>query len=385
MSGKPVNILVLGAGRMGSAAVYDLLRSPRILQVGVADNNRAALRALVRRSRKRRPKTHHLDTKDRYAVSRLFARYDAVASAVPYFLNLALARTAIETGVAFCDLGGNHDARKAQQKLDRLARRKGVALLPDCGLAPGLPSILVAHGAPAFKRLEEIRLAVGGLPQKPEPPLNYALFFSPEGLINEYHEKVEVITRGKRKFVEPLTEVEPIRFPGLPPLEAFYTSGGSSTLPHTFPRVRELHEKTIRYPGHCAQVAALRSLGLFDSNPITVAGKQVVPRQMTVRLLESTLPSNPPDIVLVRCELTGRTEEGRRTLVYELVDRFDRRSGLTAMMRTTAFPLSITAQLLARGGVPPGVHTQEEVIPANWFLQQLAKRRIKIRRRWARS
>lgn len=385
MKNNSVRILVLGAGRMGRAAVHDLLRSPGVSQVGVADNDRAALRRLARTQGTRRLKTHALDITGQSAVARTFNGYDAVASATPYFFNLKLARTAITCGVHFCDLGGNHDVRQAQQKLHAQAKRKGVALLPDCGLAPGLPSILVAHGAPAFQRLEDIWIAVGGLPQKPQPPLNYALFFSPEGLINEYHEKVEVITGGKRKFLEPLTEVEPIRFRGLPPLEAFYTSGGSSTLPRTFPQVKELHEKTIRYPGHCAQVAALRSLGLFDSQPLTVAGKKVFPRQVMVRLLEKTLPDNPPDVVLVRAQLTGRTRQGKRKLVYELVDRYDRKTGLTAMARTTAFPLSLAAQLLARGGVPPGVHTLEETVPADWFLRELRKRKILVRRRWARA
>ena len=370
---------------MGQAAVYDLLHSPGVERVGVADNDRTALRRLARRFGRRHLVTHHLDASNQPAAARVMKGYNAVASAVPYYFNLALARTAVRVGIPFCDLGGNHDTRNAQQKLDKLAKKNGSALLPDCGLAPGLPSILVAHGAPAFQRLEGIHMAVGGLPQKPQPPLNYALFFSPEGLINEYREPVEVITGGKRKKLEPLTDVEPIRFAGLPPLEAFYTSGGSSTLPRTFPKVKELHEKTIRYPGHCAQAAALRALGLFDSKPTTLNGKKVVPRQLMIKLLEATLPSNPPDIVLVRAELTGRTAKGKRKLVYELVDRFDNKTQLTAMMRTTAFPLSIAAQLLARGEIPPGVHTQEEVIPTDWFLRELRKRKIHIRRRWARA
>lgn len=388
MKNKPVRILVLGAGRMGRAVVHDLLHNSnveQVEQVGVADNNRAALQKLVRRFGRRRLTLHPLDTTNQRAVLRVFRGYHAVASAVPYRQNLALARTAIRAGVHFCDLGGNNDIRQAQQKLDRQAKRRGVALLPDCGLAPGIPSVLVAHGAPAFQRLERIDIAVGGLPQKPQPPLNYALYFSPEGLINEFHEPVEIITKGKRRLVEPLTGNEPTRFAGLPPLEAFYTSGGSSTLPRTFPRVRELHERTIRYRGHCTQVAALRALGLFDSKPVTVQGRKVVPRQLLVRLLEENLAWNQPDIVLVRTTLEGKTSKGRRRLVYEIVDRFDRRTGLTAMMRTTAFPLSMAAQLLARGGVAPGVHTQEEAVPADWFLRELRKRNIQVRRHWLRS
>ena len=385
MHKKGTRILVLGSGRIGAAIVYDLLRSQGVAQVGVADKNRGALARVARHSSARRLAVHHLDSTNGKAVARLLGRYDAVTSALPYRQNLALARAAIRAGVPFCDLGGSHEVRDAQQQLHQVARRRGVALLPDCGLAPGLSSVLVAHGAMAFTRLERIHICVGGLPQRPQPPLDYALYFSPEGLINEYAEPVEIITGGRRRQVEPLTGLEAIRFRGLPPLEAFYTSGGSSTLPHTFRQVRELHEKTIRYRGHCEKIRVLRALGLFSSETVRVGRGSVSPRQVLVRLLEQSLGSNEPDIVLVRAVLEGQTPRGRRRLIYEMRDTYDRRSGLTAMMRTTAFPTSIAVQLLARGEIPPGVHTLEQAVPAEEFLRELRRRGVQVRRRWSQN
>lgn len=378
-----MRILVLGAGRMGAAIVYDLLRSPGVTQVGVADSNRAALTRLARRFR--RVLVHQLDASDERAAARLLRRYQAAASALPYWQNLGLTRAALRARVPFCDLGGSHAVRAAQQRLDRAARRRGVAVVPDCGLAPGLTSVLVAHGARAFARLKRIHIRVGGLPQRPRPPLDYALYFSPEGLINEYAEPVEIVTRGRRRRVPPLTDLERIRFSGLPTLEAFTTSGGSSTLPRTFPGVRELDEKTIRYRGHCAKIRALASLGFFSSQPVRVDGQWVKPRQVLAHLLEAALPANAPDVVLVRVTLAGRTRRGRRRrLVYELRDFYDRRSGLTAMMRTTAFPASIVAQWLAQGRVSPGVQSPETGLPPDDFLRELRRRGLHLRRRWAR-
>lgn len=381
-----MRILVLGAGRMGAAIVWDLLRSRGVKRVGVADADRSALARLARRFGRRRLSLHRLDAGDTRATEALLARYHAAASALPYWQNLSLAHAAIRAGVPFCDLGGSHEVREAQQRLDPAARRCGVAIVPDCGLAPGLSSVLVAHGARAFARLEKIHLYVGGLPQQPWPPLGYALYFSPDGLINEYAEPVEVVLGGWPRRVAPLSELESIRFSGLPPLEAFYTSGGSSTLPRTFRGVRELKEKTIRYRGHCEKIRLLAALGLFSSQPIRVAGRSVCPRDLLGQLLVASLPSNAPDVVLVRVRLEGRTRRGaRRRLLYEVRDRFDRRSGLTAMMRTTAFPASIAAQWLAQGRIRPGVHSPETTLPPDEFLRELARRGVRVRRRFVRA
>ena len=163
-----------------------------------------------------------------------------------------LARAAIEARTNFCDLGGNNSVVDSELALDAQARAAGINIIPDCGLAPGMVSVLAAHGAARFRRLDELHIRVGGLPQKPRPPLDYQIVFSVEGLINEYVERARVIRDGEIIEVESMTEVESLQFPApFGQMEAFQTSGGTSTLPETFlGRIRELDYKTIRYTGN---------------------------------------------------------------------------------------------------------------------------------------
>lgn len=376
-----MKILVLGAGRMGTAAAYDLLHSRGVERVTLAESDTARLRAARVWLRTKHLVTRRLDVGSVRAVVNVMRGHDAVLSAVPYRLNLQLARAAIAARVSFCDLGGNHDVVEQQLRLDAAARRNQIAILPDCGLSPGLASVLVAHGTQKFSRLERIHIRVGGLPQKPQPPLDYQLFFSVEGLINEYIEPSRIIHGGKLREVESLTGLEAILFPEpFGRLEAFYTSGGTSTLTTTFlGRVQELDEKTIRYPGHCQKVKLLAELGLMSAEPIRVAGRMVRPRALLEQLLEEKLGGDGPDVVLLRIVVVGRMGTRRHTLNYELIDRYDPRTGLTAMMRTTAFPASVAAQMLAQKMIPPGAHRQEIAVPTAWFLAEMARRGFEIR------
>src|SRR5205823_3944153 len=271
----------------------------------------------------------------------------------------------IEAGTNFCDLGGNNAVVDAQLALDAEAKKAGVNVIPDCGLAPGMVAVLVAHGAERFKELDEIHIRVGGLPQNPKPPLDYQLVFSVEGLINEYIEPARVIRDSRITEVESMTEVESLEFPApFGEMEAFQTSGGTSTLPETFlGRVRELDYKTIRYRGHCAKFKTMIDLGLCDGEA----------RKMFSELLVRHLPHDEPDVVLVRVEVAG----AGRTLRYDIIDRYDPATGLSAMMRTTAFPAAIVALMMGRGQVTAkGALPQERCIPADSFMRELAARGI---------
>ena len=171
--------------------------------------------------------------------------------------------------------------------LARQAEKKGVALAPDCGLSPGMASIL---GGELVRRLDgradALKIYVGGLPEKPVPPFHYQLVFSVEGLINEYVEPARILRKGKITIIEPLTEPEEFHIDGFAPLVAFQTSGGTSTLPETFEgRVGECFEKTLRYPGHYDMLCELKELGLFSKEKIRVDGAEVSPRAAVVENL----------------------------------------------------------------------------------------------------
>ena len=216
----------------------------------------------------------------------------------------------------------------------------------------------------------------------PEPPLDYQLVFSVEGLINEYVEQARVIRGGSITEVDSMTEVEEIFFEGFPSLEAFQTSGGTSTLPDSFEgMLTELDYKTIRYAGHCSKFRCMIDLGLCSSEPVRIGDKEVVPRQLFARLLQENLPADGPDLVLVRLEFVGTDGGQQRRLFYDVVDRFDNSTGLSAMMRTTAFPASIIAQMMARGDVARrGATPQESVIDPERFVAELERRGIDVKR-----
>ena len=418
-----MKILILGSGRMGLGAAYDLAHnSEGVEAVTVADVDGGRARAVAETVGSERVRPALVDVTDEAGVVELMRGHDAALSCVPYFHNLRLARAAVEAGTNFCDLGGNNAVVDAELALDAEARAAGVNIIPDCGLAPGMVSVLAAHGAARFRELDELHIRVGGLPQQPRPPLDYQIVFSVEGLINEYVERARVIRAGRIVEVESMTELEHLDFPApFGRMEAFQTSGGTSTLPETFAgRVRELDYKTIRYPGHCERFKLLIDLGLASSEEVEVEGARLAPRRLLGEMLYRHLPADEPDLVFIRLEFVGRlkADEGalREQLVetgqvsaeeassglfdhvlraaarsaqaqparlrYDIIDRFDARTGLSAMMRTTAFPASVVAQMMARGDTTEkGAVPQERCIPAAAFVAELARRDIKIEER----
>jgi lysine 6-dehydrogenase len=376
-----MKILVLGSGRMGLGAAFDLARSPDVEAVTVADLDLERARAVAAAVKSAKLTPTQIDVMNEAEVVELMRGHDSVISCVVYHHNVRLARAAIEARVNFCDLGGNNSVVAEELAMDAAARRAGINIIPDCGLAPGMVSVLVAHGAERFDELDAIHIRVGGLPQQPRPPLNYQIVFSVEGLINEYVERARVIRDGQIVEVDSMAETESLSFPApFEEMEAFQTSGGTSTLPESFKgRVRELDYKTIRYPGHCEQFKLLIDLGLAASEEMEINGARVTPRRVLGEALLRHLPADEPDVVLIRVEFKGVSGGKPQRLRYDIIDRFDESTGLSAMMRTTAFPASIIAQMMARGETKEkGAIPQERSIPPVPFVAALAARNIKI-------
>lgn len=372
--------LVLGSGMMGSALAYDLVHSPDVDEVLITDVD-GAKAEFVAASLGKRVRSAKLDINVYDDVIAAMRGMDVAIGAVSYGYNYMLTKAAIETGVHFLDLGGNNDVVERQLTLHEKARSAGVCIIPNCGLAPGLATILAASGARRFETLDTIYIRVGGLPQRPLPPLNYQLVFSPDGLINEYVEPAEVIENGTSKRVESMTGIEEIIFPEpFGALEAFHTSGGLSTLARMFKgRVREMNYKTIRYKGHCEKFKVLLDVGFASNEPIFAGDTVRTAREVFIDLLRKKLPSNQPDVVLIRVTITGTMDGRQKTLAYEMIDYYDEQSGMTAMMRTTAFPTSVIAQMLGGGQISErGVLPPEQCVPADPLIEELKKRKIVI-------
>lgn len=376
-----MKILVLGAGRMGYGAAYDLVHnSPNVERVTIADVDSKKAEEAAAKIGTSRIDARPVNVGNEHEVEALMAGHDSAISCVNYWFNESLSHSAIKTRTNLCDLGGNNYVVDSQLALNEEAKAAGISIIPDCGLAPGMVSILAMHGAAQFERLDEIHIRVGGLPQNPKPPLDYQLVFSVEGLINEYIEVARVIRDGRITEVPSMTELESLEFDGFPQLEAFQTSGGTSTLPDTFlGKIRELDYKTIRYAGHCEKFKAMIDLGLCSSDEIVADFVKVKPRKVFGDLLQQNLPADGPDYVLVRLEFVGTAAGEARSLRYDIVDKQDDKTGLSAMMRTTAFPASIIAQMMAKGDVLiRGATPQEKAIDPDRFVVELSRRNIVI-------
>jgi len=379
------SFFVIGAGLMGRAVSFDLCRSPGVGSVLLADVDGERVESVRASLRSPKASGTRLDVTDHAAVVSAMRGRDVTVSCVPYRHNAELARAAVEAGSSLCDLGGNNDVVAQELALNPEARRRGVTIIPDCGLAPGLTNVLSADALARFDVLEELHIRVGGLPLRPRPPLGYQLVFNPSGLINEYKEMCLVIRDGEVRSVESMTDIEELEFP--PPfgrLEAFNTSGGTSTLPRTLKgRVRELDYKTIRYPGHCERIRLLMDLGLFDERPVRVGGTEVLPRELIEALFAERLSFGDDDAVLVRVTARGVKDGRGRTLTHTIVDHCDKPNNLTAMMRMTAFPASIVAQMLADGTIARrGAVPQESVVPPGRFIEQLGARGVLVETTW---
>jgi lysine 6-dehydrogenase len=391
-----VRLLVIGSGMMGSAAAFDMARQSQVEAVTLADSDPKRAREVAARVNRitgsKKIRAVGFDARKEKAAVKLMRGHDAALSAVPYFLNLGLAKAAIEARCHFADLGGNNTVVRQELALAGKAAARDVALAPDCGLSPGMASIL---GGELVRRLggraDALRLYVGGLPEKPMPPFHYQLVFSVEGLINEYVEPARILRKGKLITIEPLTEPEEFHMSGFAPLVAFQTSGGTSTLPETFAgKVGECFEKTLRYPGHYDLLCELKELGLFSSEKIRVNGTEITPRAVMSKIFEGKFAGKGPDVCIMRLEahesvrspgvrgLLGGRLQGR-VATFTLVDHYDPKTDMSAMMRTTAFPASIVVQMLASGAIAKrGDVLQERDVPADLFLDEMSKRGIHV-------
>ena len=366
---------------MGHGAVFDLAHnSPEVEAVTIADADFGKAEQVAKLVGSPKISAVGLDVFDNEKTISVMHGHEAAISCVNYWYNLELSKAAIATRTNFCDLGGNNYIVDEQLALDAEAKNAEINIIPDCGLAPGMVSVLAMHGANRFSEIEEIHIRVGGLPQNPQPPLDYQLVFSVEGLINEYIETARVVRNGEITEVDSMTELESLSFDNFPALEAFQTSGGTSTLPDTFlGKIKELDYKTIRYAGHCDKFKTMIDLGLCSSEEILADYAKVTPRKVFGELLQKNLPADEPDYVLIRLEFVGKSKRLR----YDIVDKFDEANSLSAMMRTTAFPASIIAQMMAKGDVSErGATPQEKAIDAEKFVAELARRNIIIEESW---
>jgi saccharopine dehydrogenase-like NADP-dependent oxidoreductase len=337
----PTEIIVLGGGRVGAAIALDLAADASF-SVTVADRDPARAGAFPAGGPVRFVEA---DLGRPGRVGELVAPFDLVIGAVPGWLGFETLRAAIASGKDVVDISFFEED---PFELDALAREQGVTAVVDCGVAPGLSNLILGRLERELDRIDSFTCLVGGLPERPTPPWNYKAPYSPADVLEIYTRPARIVRGGKIVTVPALTEPEEIDFPELGRLEAFNTDGLRTLLSTT--SVPELKEKTLRYPGHRAQVELLASGGFLDRER-EVDGALLRPRDVSARLLYDQWfqGENDHDVTVMRLVVEGESDGRTVRRTYDLCDRFDHVRGVSSMARTTGYPCTAVARLIARG------------------------------------
>lgn len=333
-------VVVLGSGRVGKAIALDLSRQHG---VAVVDTDRSALEQL----KDARVESVNEDATTIGALRKLAGDADLVINALPGHLGFGALKNVIELGKSAVDISFFPED---PFELDERARKQGVAVVVDCGVAPGLSNMLLGS---RYRQMEVGSFAcyVGGLPGVRTWPYQYKAPFSPIDVIEEYTRPARLVENGEVIVKEALSDLEHLEFDEIGTLEAFNTDG-LRTLLRTV-RVPSMKEKTLRYPGHSEYMRALRETGFFSNEPMDIDGMTIAPVEMTSRLLfpHWQLHEGEEEYTLMRIVIEGR-EEGRAVkYTYNLLDRFDKVTGLSSMARTTGFTCTAVANLVLEGRI----------------------------------
>jgi lysine 6-dehydrogenase len=367
------HIVVLGAGRVGSAIAADLSADYSVTAV---DADASRLSGLAEQ--------HSLlttvaDLSDVSAVRQAIGAADLVVGAVPGFMGFQTAETVIRSGKHYVDISFfNEDPFR----LDEAAKAAGVTAVVDCGVAPGLDNILLGyhHGR---MRVTAFECLVGGLPVKRHWPFEYKAPFSPIDVIAEYTRPARLVRDGRHVVLPALSEPELIDFPGVGQLEAFNTDG-LRTLLHTLP-VRDMAERTLRYPGHCELMRIFRETGFFREDPVDAGGVSVRPLDLTANLLfpHWKAGADEEEFTLMRVTITGEKEGKPARAVYHLLDHNDTVTHTSSMARTTGYTCTAVARLVVEGkyrraGIIPPEYVGEDEGCFRFILGHLATRGIRL-------
>lgn len=378
-----MKIGVLGTGLMGKEVARDLAGSDGIKEIGLADIDLQRAQDICYQLQSPLMTAYQVNAKNEDELADFMSRFDVVVNALFYTFNEIVAKTGIKVGTSVVDLGGHIDhITDKVLDLEGKARAAGVTIIPDLGVAPGMINILSGYGVSKLEKAASIQLFVGGIPVHPETPLKYNHVFSMEGVLDHYTDSSEIIRENKLITVPSLSEIESITFDDFGELEAFHTSGGTSTLTKSFPFLDTLEYKTIRYPGHAEKFKLLVDLNLTRNNyEVVVDGVQISPRKVLLKVLDPIVDlKDKEDAVLLRAIIKGYNKQVKTQFTYEMTTYKDQQTGVTAMARATANTISVAAQMIADGTITKkGVYPPEKIIPGEAYIEEMAKRGVIIK------
>jgi lysine 6-dehydrogenase len=382
------NYAIIGSGRQGTASGYDLAHLGEANRIYMVDIDQKQAEQAAKRINQlmKQPiaesKALNAGNKQEMINFLVDHKIDAIVGATPYFLNYGLTEAAIAAGVGMTDMGGNSDIVFQQLELSPHAAEKGISIVPDCGQVPGMGTSLILFAMEQLDEPRHVYMWDCGLPIDPEPPWNYKLTFSIEGLTNEYFGDCIFIRDGKTVGIPSLEEYETLDFPEpIGTLEGFTTSGGLTSAARSWAgKLRTLQNKTLRYPGHFAQIKLMQRLGLFELEPIEVDGERVIPRHVLHTLWDPKIRASEDtrDFVFVHILARGLKDDQEMEVQLDFVHYYDEETGFTAMEQGTGWHTSIITAAIARGEVPKGVIPVEHAMTGSTFVEQGALRGFNV-------
>ncbi|MEO0206448.1 MAG: saccharopine dehydrogenase C-terminal domain-containing protein [candidate division WOR-3 bacterium] len=360
-----MKVLILGCGMQGRIVADDL---SRFFKVAVLDVDRSNLVRLNNPLVKK----IHFDIRDQKKVIRLISDYDLVIGALPARFGFYSMECAIESGVDMVDMSYSP---ADPFLLNREAKKAKIRIVPDAGYAPGLSNILVGEAYTRIRKIDSLKIMVGGIPQRPIPPFSYRITWSPSDLIEEYTRPARIFRNYRVITVPALTGIEQFYVPQIGTLEAFYTDG-LRTLLRTMCRIKNMEEKTIRYAGHATIFKTLIDCGFFSDKPIMVDNHRIPCAEFTFRYLKQQLSQGPEhDLTILIIELKGAGMKKK----YQIVDHYDRKNKITSMARMTGYSCAVIARCIKdypeSGIIPPEYLGMKPKI-CEFIKCELRKRRI---------
>lgn len=384
-----MKVLVIGIGKMGFGLLKDLTAQSSIEEVVAADINITQAKHFADRVGSEKIEVRRCDVNDRQETVRLMGEgFDAIASALPRPFCDSAAAAAIEAGVGFADVAASFATIFDQ---DEAARKAGVTVVPHIGLDVGIDRVLCGVGARKLDKVDGFKVWCGGFPQKGTPgyynPIRYKIsWYWPFAALGNVGSS-RVLKEGEVVDIPKLSDPEEIVFPEpIGKCEAYTTGDLTDVIEHLgVDGVRDAWAKTVRWPGHCETWQKLIDLKLLEEEPINVRGNEISPRNFFLALGEKTLQYLPGegDAVCQRVKVSGIRDDVPTSYVFEFVDFQDFDNDISAMARTTSFPCSIVAQMIANGefietGVVHPVKIGYDARLSEKFFAELKRRRITI-------
>lgn len=376
---------IIGSGRQGIASAYDIGKFGKAkkielfdVEINVAIEGAARLNDLLNTNLFT---GHQIDVTNFDQVRKILSDTDALLAGVPYKFLPKLTEIAIECRTPMVDYGGNTGNAIRQIELSDQAKDVGITIVPECGMGPGMNITMALLAMEQMDSPKEVSIWDGGLPQDPQPPWNYSIFFNVDGLTNEYDGDAYFLENKQLVRVPCFDRLETLEFSQpLGDLEAAVTSGGLSTMPWTFKgQLTKLENKTLRYPGHWEWMKAFRQLGLFSQEKVKFKGMEIIPREFYHALLEPQIDNGRvEDVCIMRIRCTGSHEDKPRTAWVNSVEYYDKETGFSAMEKWTGWHASILLIAAAHGKLEKGVIPVEKVMSGTEFKKEAELRDYEI-------